>query len=371
MTALDHASRISRPSLPRTLGGIVLAIGLMLLTYHHTWRTWPAGDDYLVVNETFTALEQGPLHVVTHPLSAKNYRPLQGVSHWAMAKVLGTDGDELARAARWTVGIHALNLGSFALLIAIGGLWARELPGRAARIGVWIAPGVIALHPVMAGQAAGLDMWTSIISPALMWAGAYCVYRWRDRLAVGLSLALVIGLVAVGFKEYAFSLAPVGAVIVLLMGLGVARSGRNTVMASPLVQAVIVGVVLSSVIVASMLARQFVSPMDGPPGSKPATIELANIPANVALYGASLSIPISTAWVFIEGLSQQKPLVLLIGGVSALVVIGLIVGGLWRLVQRASADVPAPGGEPARWIVMLIFAGAASTFPNVLTERVS
>jgi hypothetical protein len=367
-----HTLHAARPSVRRSVLGIALAIGLMLLTYHHTWRTWPAGDDYLVINETFTALDHGPMHVVTHPLSAKNYRPLQGVGHWAMAQVLGTSAhpDELARAQRWTIGIHALNLGSCALLIAIGGLWARELPGRAARVGVWITPGAIALHPVMAGQAAGLDMWTSIISPALMWAGAYCVYRWRARLAIGVGLALIIGLVAVGFKEYAFSLAPVGAVIVLLMG-GDGRRGRG----GALGRAVLVGAVLSMVIVASMLARQFVSPMDGPPGSKPATIELSNIPANVALYGASLSIPINTAWVFIHGLSQQRPIVLLIGGLSALLVLGLLVGGLWRLVRRDGTTMIASGSgggrEPARWIAMLVLAGMASTFPNVLTERVS
>jgi hypothetical protein len=363
-----HTSHDARPSVRRSVLGIALAIGLMLLTYHHTWRTWPAGDDYLVINETFTALEHGPLHVVTHPLSAKNYRPLQGVGHWAMAQVVGTRAhpDELARAARWTIGIHGLNLGSFALLIAIGGLWARELPGRAARVGVWIAPGAIALHPVMAGQAAGLDMWTSIISPALMWAGAYCVYRWRAQMAIGVGLALIIGLVAVGFKEYAFSLVPVGAVIVLLMG-GDGRRGRG----GALGRAVLVGAVLSMVIVASMLARQFVNPTDGPPGSKPATIELSNIPANIALYGASLSIPISTAWVFIQGISQQKTLVLLLGAGSAMVVVGLIVGGLWRLAGRAGAEMPQPGAEPARWMAMLTLAGAASTFPNVLTERVS
>src|SRR5207247_3281024 len=106
------------------------------------------------------------------------------------------------------------------------------------------------LHPALPQAWGSIDGVDSLASTAMLWLAAWCAWRFRDSLSVGILLALLCFAVGVGFKEYAFAIAPLTAWALLCFS-----SRRRWI------GAIAMGGAVSIAILAIILIRQHVVPL--------------------------------------------------------------------------------------------------------------
>lgn len=335
---------------------VVFALTLLLVVvYHQSFRVLPAGDDFSAMAEIQRGNEVGWVKFFTERVEIKNYRPLQNLVTWAMAD---------AFPAHRAPAIKVLNFASMAVMIGVTLLWARAL--RLTRGAAVIAAIVAAFHPGMAGTINGLDTFSSILAPVLMWLAAWCVYRFRDRLGLALLSSLPVFIIAIGFKEYAFGLAPLGGLIIWWFG-GNKALGR----------AILYGVVTSAVVAANLWVRRYTMPADADVTHVMPPLTLKYIPQNLVIFAAGVMVPINSAWVYLT----RTPVALGLAGGTALLCGAWLLAGLWPYLQGRMPPGGAVAGSPAAalpreyssrwWAGFLVVSVLPASFPSHVLPDVS
>ncbi|MBX3358551.1 MAG: hypothetical protein KF745_08985 [Phycisphaeraceae bacterium] len=331
---------------------IAFAVLMLVMTalYWNSLDIPPAGDDYPALSEIQRGNEFGVMSLFSKPLQGKNYRPLQSLVVWAVGNIGGTTEER-------TLHQHVLNLVSAAVYVLAVLLWARAMP--LTRVGVGAAGLVATLHPAFAAVMVGLDTWSSTLAPAMMWLMALGVYHLRHRAVLMLVVTVPLFVVAALTKEYAFALVLMAPWIMLYF-----REQRRWV------SAIVTGLVLSAVMLTLLWARRFTSPVDVPEMPKAGPQYL---PYNFALYASALLLPVNTVWVFINRSNLFVLGAAGLGGVATATWLTLGLWTQWRASREPHRAVRYGSFEqsPAGWMVFLLAAFVAATFPNNVLLKVS
>lgn len=333
---MSSSSPADRPS-TRFLAIVICgAILIFLLAYAQSFRVKPASDDW----PNATEMQRGNLHGVsvffTDSLIRIGYRPLKSLAIWSMANL---GGDNIAARVAWIRAIHLLGAIGYML---VGVLWVRAIGfGKAGTIA---AIAIMLLHPVLATAAASIDGIDTLASSALLWLGAWCVYRFRERPAVAIAGSVICFLIGVGFKENLFALGPLALVIVLMFW----DWRRRPISA--------IGLLLTLAIasLAMIYVRFYVIRGGLEAGSGMIRFSIRQLAENIALFASGLLFFGDTIWVYLH----QSKSVLALVGIACLTTFLIVCTGLYRRGRD-------------RWMTFLLIALIVASFPTILLYHVS
>lgn len=329
-----------RVSLRFALAVFCLAIITQWLVYSQSFAVKPASDDWPIVNE----IHRGNLHGVgvffTDSVIQIGYRPLKSLAIWWFGNL-----DPNHRVA-WIRALHLLG----GMLFALSGmLWLRELPIRPTAFVAGML--LVTLHPVLPQCLASIDGIDTLASSALLWLGAWCLYRFRGRTVPALVTSLICFFVGVGFKENLFALAPLGLVIAWFFWPGAQRKRDLAIIAMTYLAAGASMILVRRLVIRTGLESGFEMIRFAP----------LVLLKNAATFATGLLFFGNSIWVF----EHQSPAVLAIVGASCLVALSLIMGGLWLRIRSADAN------ETMRWTLFFVIGIAAASFPTILLYHVS
>src|SRR5262249_4136224 len=161
----------------------------------------------------------------------------------------------------------------------------------------------------------------SLASTALLWLGAWSAWRFRDRPRVAGALVLLCFFAAVGFKEYAFAMAPLSALVMLWF------SPRR-----PWLDAIAMGLAVSIAILAILVIRQYAVPLTAITnrGFEYILLTPRQVATNFAILATGSLFFGNSIWVFVH----ESASVLAIVALALLIAASVITLGL-RLRIRA------------------------------------
>jgi hypothetical protein len=253
----------------------------------------------------------------------------------------------------WIRLLHLLGLLALGLVAL---LWVRTL--RLALAGTIAVAAVILFHPALPQAWGSIDGMDSLYSTALLWLGAWCAYRFRDCLDRQLPLVLMLFVLAVGFKEYAFAMAP------LCAWVAICFSPRRRFL-----RAAIVGGAVCLAIVAILIIRQYVVPLSDVGthrGFEYILLTPRQILLNFAILATGALFFGNSIFVYVH----QSPAIFAMVALAVLLAGAVIAIGLLRYARQDRLDVPRER-EPARWIIFLLGSLLAGTFPIWIMFHVS
>lgn len=328
------------------VAGLVI-FALQIVLYHQSFSIQPAADDFNApLTEILRGETQGPGVFFTRSPQPHNYRPLQSLGMWTYGR-MSTEHREL-----WIRLLHFTGMAVYGLA---GVLWIR----RAARTRIAAVCGSVVLfaHPALVAPLASIDGFSGLFATGLMWLSTYVIWRWRDRLWAALPLALIIFIIAIGFKEYCLGAVPLACLAVMCF----ARSPREA-----LVRAFIVGFLFSIVVLGFIYIRSMTIPPPDP-GQEIGYFRADPVLwlRNAGLFAAVLLFPGSSVWVFLE---RSAPVIAMAGGLTLLVIIALATGLFCRLRGEGSGESRRLA---RRWIVFSLLGIAAASFPPIIVAHVS
>jgi hypothetical protein len=341
-----HAPHI--PPARYALAVFLLIFAAVVLLVPQAWGIKPASDDFPIINEVHRGNQQGVTVFFTHSATGQNYRPFKSLTLWAFGNLPGLP------TYAW---IRAAHLSAFLALGLITLLWVRTMqlgwPGT-------IAAGLIIFcHPTLPQAWGSIDGVDSLASTTFLWLGAWCAWRWRARLSGATALVLLCFQLAVGFKEYAFAMAPLSALVALCF----APPSRRWL------SAIVLGGAVSIAILVMIIIRHYVVPLSNvgtQRGFEYILLTPRQIAQNFAVLGTGLLFFGNSIWVYVH----QSARVLALVAVFVLVSASVIAGGvILRLRQNA-----LPGAAQIsmrRWVAFLLLSFVAASFPVWIMFHVS
>ena len=327
---------------------LFLAILAQWLVYRNAFHVKPSGDDWTTWGEVLRGDRYGwQVHFLE---GGFRYRPLKGLLIWWFTKIDRQD------PWPWIRVLHMIAAAGFA---GAGALWLREL--RVGRAGVVAGMLALTLHPGLAIAVASFDMVDTTACAALLWLGAWFIFHFRGRLAIALAGAIACLFVGIGFREYVFALAPLGALIALLFWPTPVRRARLNA-----------GIIGGALLLAGLIAfqiRRIVVTSGLQQGYSMLRFSPVQITVNFATLTAGLVFLGDPVWVYLH----QSPAVLAMVGLACAAFVGLFAAGLW---QRARAETAPEDSAPrefstARWVAFLLPAVAIASLPSTLLFHVS
>jgi len=191
------------PATPLFLGLLfLLLLGIQQLLYRDSFAVKPSSDDFIALHQ----IERGDSGGVWSFFKASDtgdYRPLQNATYWFFATVC---------PSRRFLSLRLLHVAGFIFYAAVAFLWIRALGfGRVAAV---TAASIVFLHPVLTGPLAGLDNYSRLVVSAWVWLGAWIARVHARRLRVAVPLVSLCFAIALGYMEYALTLAPLAALVV-------------------------------------------------------------------------------------------------------------------------------------------------------------
>ena len=189
---------------------IVIAVttAVFLLVYAQSFRVKPASDDWPIVTEMQRGNLRGVSVFFTDSVIRIGYRPLKSVAIWAMGNL---GGENIARASRGSARCICSARSDTCWWPCCG--FDRSDSDDAGTI---VAIALMLLHPVLSQATGSIDGIDTLASSALLWLGAWFVYRYRGRPSLRDRRSLICFIVGVGFKENLFAIGPLSFVIVLM-----------------------------------------------------------------------------------------------------------------------------------------------------------
>jgi hypothetical protein len=335
---------------------LVIVTAVFLAVYSRSFRVRPAADDFDYINEMHRGNQDGVLALFTRSVSDMTYRPLTSLGLWGFGNMFASHPE---------VGVRVVHLLSAIGYAAVAALWVRR--AGLGRVGAVAALAIALLHPVLPAAVASIDGFNSLASSAMMWLGAWAILVLRERLLVAALVAVVCCIVGVGFKEYAFAMPLLAALTALFFW----RSRRWF-------SALTLLLLLSGVVAGSIATRKLTLPPNAHGGwgyvwTEPSSL-LDSIVNNGIALGSGLLFFGNTIWVIVD---RSPRVMLFAAGWTLLLLITVLAGLLLRL--SAAADDPEgedpreidPVRSEPRWILFLLLAIWATTFPAIVTLRVS
>src|SRR4051794_23623374 len=151
--------------------GLMVALSVMQIAiYHESFHIKPAGDDFPYVNEINRGNREGPAVFFTRSFTAQTYRPLASLGIWTFGNV------ELEHRPFMLRTLAFLCMAGFSLSAA---LWMAAM--RLSRIGAIVAGLLLLFHPVLPAALGSIDGFNAVFSSAMLWLGAWAVWRWSAR----------------------------------------------------------------------------------------------------------------------------------------------------------------------------------------------
>ena len=334
---------VGRPTVRWLATAVVVGLVLQILLLHRSFTTKPSSDDFgAPYTEIHRGNREGWRSLVMRSAQAERYRPLTSLSIWGTAQFSGTEQGPLMFAIRT---LHFLAMAAFATVVAV---WIRTVglskPAAAAALAVAF------LHPIIAPHV-GNNGFDSLLCMAAAWLGVWCVWRFRNRLWVGVGLLLPCYAVAMGFKEYAAMVVPVAPWIVWRC------SDRR-----PALKAVVVGCILAGITLFYLEARR------GIPGMNPrgSTGEFALSPlrwlTNEAMMTVSVLFPGNTATI---ATAEGKFRFVVLFGLVSVVTAWLALGLYWEMRSSSRATALL---QPMTWVGALFLAAVPGNLLNHVSE---
>ena len=333
---------------------LAIALACAAGAYWPAMAARPAGDDFgPPLLEIYRGERLGPAALVAETPQPKNYRPLQSLLMWAAGRG-GPAGPTAGRMLR----IRLLGLACFAVYLAAFLLWARDLardaPLRPAA--ALIGAVLLALHPAQAAAVGSIDGFSTHLSYALMWLGAWAVLRLEGRPILAALATAAAVLVAGAVKEYAFGTVPLAGFVALALW----RRRRVGGAAAAFVAG-------TAAVVALVLLRQAAVP-DGAVVHAPVPhLGPLFVARNLALFAAAALFPGNTVWVYLA----RSPAALAYAAAVAGATVLLLAGGLTLRLRRPSGGESAPLRSARIWSGFLLLAAAACVFPAVVAVATS
>jgi hypothetical protein len=224
-------------------------------------------------------------------------------------------------------------------------LWVRQIGlGRA---GALVALALRLLHPVLPQAVGSIDGIDPLASGALLWLGAWFVYRFRERPGRAIGGSLICFLVGVGFKENLFALGPLALAIILIFREW--RSDRRR-----LLGAVALLATLAVASLAMIFIRFYVIRGGLEAGGAMLRINPRQLVENTALFASGLLFFGDTIWVYVN----QSKAVLALVGIACLTAFAVIVAGLYLRGRD-------------RWMTFMLIGLVVASFPTILLYHVS
>jgi hypothetical protein len=335
--AVVPAAPTDRPSV-RIISSVFLAfMAVQLFAYWNAFKVKPASDDWPIINEIHRGNREGVRVFFTDSVIRIGYRPLKSLAIWFFGN-LSQDND---LRVGW---IRAMHLGAAWCYAVVALLWVRELPiGRA---GSAAALAIVFLHPVLAAPIGSIDGIDTLASSTLLWLGAWCTWRFRDRLPVALLTTLACLVVGVGFKENLFALVPLSVVVVVLLWPSERRR----------VGGLTLGIGLSIAAAAAIIVRRFVIRGGLEAGAQMLDFSPRQLAENASLFASGLLFFGNTVWVFVH----RSDVVLTMVAAACAIPLVLIITGVRKKVATQHAVVP-----------VLITGLLVAAFPTILLYHVS
>jgi len=317
---------------------LLVLFAAQLLAYHQAFRVRPASDDWPIINEINRGNHQGVGVFFTQSVIHIGYRPLKSLAIWAFGNL---GGDSIAARVAW---IRAMTMAGALFYAWVALLWLRAMPvGHAATVA---GLAVMFFHPVLPQAVASIDSIDTLASSALLWLGAWCTYRWRDRLTIALPAALGCFFLGVGFKENLFALAPLAAIVLWLF-----RRQRRVGSAT------LAFLVLIAAAVPMILIRRHVIDTGLEAGEKMLLMTPRQLAQNVVIFATGLLFFGDSLWVFVH----QSTVVLAMVAAACFIAFGAMIGGILRSLPVL----------PLRWLLFAVVGIALASFPTVLLYHVS
>jgi hypothetical protein len=193
-----------------------------------------------------------------------------------------------------------------------------------------------------------------LISTAMLWLGAWALWRLRERPVCGLIAAAACFVVGAGFKEYVFAMIPLGAATVIFLPKRPRWGYASAIM-----------LMLGSCMGALLLLRGHTMPTGTGRGLNYVSFSPLRWAVDAAQIGAGLLFFGNTVWVFLH----QSVAVLLSVALSIVAAAILLVDGT-RRVARDDRNSPV---EPTRtrWILFLVCSFALASFPANISVHMS
>lgn len=320
----------------------------MIAWYWPMFFVKPAGDDFgAPLLEIASARVHGPSYFYSHSGHGISYRPTQALLMWLFASI------QPQHEIFW---IHVLDAVSMGLFVVSALLWAKAMPLQP--VGQLVTACVLCFHPTLVIAIGSVDTFGTPLCSGLIWLGAYFVFRYRERPGVACALSLVCFLAGVGVKEFAFSLVPLGGLVMLFFASQKRFLRALTAMAPTAIGAV-----------AYLAVRKQVLPPATASIELPISAKL--LVYNAALYISGLLFTGNSVWVFVH---QSKP-VLLVAAACMLVVAALLMTGLAIRLRQAEAGADSEWAASQfpvrRWVLFLLLGMLVVTFPACIARRTS
>ncbi len=343
-----------RVRLSWVLAVFAVLFALQIVLYWESFGVQPSGDDFAgPVADIWRGQAEGAWALLARSAQPHNYRPLQSLSVWAAAGI--SDDHRL-------LAIHMLHFAGMMVFALAAALWLSVMP--ISRLAVMCAGCVLFAHPALVAPLAGIDGFSTLFSTGLMWISVWMLWRFRDRLHIGLAGSLSAFVLAIGFKEYALGAVPLACLAMLCFS----QSRREAI-----TRALIVGLAFSIVTLGIFFLRKFTIPPPEP-GVEIGYFIIAPLTwiKNAALLGGVVMFPGSSTWVFLN----QTAVTLAITAGAIGIVAGVLLVGLTKRAKLNARDVPSATSEPAaidvrRWIAFGVIGLAFASFPAVLIFHVS
>jgi hypothetical protein len=181
-------------------------------------------------------------------------------------------------------------------------------------------------------------------------------WRFRARLAVATGLVLLCFLLAVGFKEYAFALAPLGGLV------AVCFAPRRKWLS-----AAVIGGAACIAIIVIIIIRRYVVPGVYQRGFEYILLTPKQVAQNFTVMATGLLFFGDSVWVCVH---WGRPVAALVGLVMLLSA-SVIGAGIMLAARRGwGADLPLDR-SPRRWIAFLFLSFVAASFPVWIMFHVS
>jgi hypothetical protein len=342
---------------------LLVLVTVQWITYHRSFLKLPAVDVFPEMLEIHRGEVEGPGAFFLHSMSNKAYRPLDSLLLWFFGRMS-------TEHPMW--GIHFITLLLGSCVAGVGTLWVREL--RLSRIGAAVAIGLMCLHPILTLSMASVDGVDSVGSTALLWFAAYLVLRARTR-ASAVAMGTILFIVGSLLKEYTFALVPISICLAVCLRARTEPFWKDRggwLDAAALTAAMLVAFALL------MIARFMALP---PSGANRGLSYIVVNPyiwlANTIVFITGILFIANTVWAFFN---DESILVMAFVAGWSLLIFATVIGGLiLRSRQHAEDLAPLPlTAEPAvpalplrRWLVFLLLAQLAATWPAIIMFHVS
>ena len=193
----------------RRAGLLLIVLALFIAQVALNYRSFgikPASDDFPYVNEINRGNQFGPAIFFRQSFTSLSYRPLTSLCIWVAGKVPQDDRP---------FAIRVLGFIGLAMFMAVAGLWVCEL--KLSSAAALVALLVAGFHPTQPASLGSIDGFNSLIATALLWLGAWMMWRLQDRPLLAFCLTFLCFWLAAGFKEYILGLVPLGVGTVVLL----------------------------------------------------------------------------------------------------------------------------------------------------------